>query len=192
MTEQPNEYYEKFLGGFQVSSGVPGPDGKTIDYAVITDKGQGFSYTQEGNKLDVTNRWSYELVGCNPKDKIPGGSNGKPAKLIRAASGNINIEALDGDIILKGKNIRIIASDGSGEVTITSGKNITIKGPVANIDSTNVSVSAKNNVALGGGSVETFGKMSNSELKGTDVCLEPINSLLSGAYKWIKLWIPFI
>jgi hypothetical protein len=187
MTQQPNEYYKKYPGGFQVSSGIPDPDGKVIDYSIVTDYGQGFTYTQEGNKWDITNNVSYELAGCDTKSPVP---PGKPAKIIRTTSGDIHIEALSGDIVLKANNIRIIASDGSGEVTIQSGKNITIKGPVANIDSTNVSVSAKNNIGLGGGSVETFGKMSSSQLKGTDVILEPINSFLSGAYKWIKQFIP--
>lgn len=187
MTAQPNEYYEKFPGGFQVASGIPDPAGILIDYAVTTDNGQGFSYTQDGDKWDVTNKVSYELSGCDTKNPVPAG---KPAKVIRTKSGDIVIEALGGDLILKAKNIRIVASDGSGEVTIQSGKNITIKGPVANIDSTNVNVSGKNNIGLGGGSVETFGKASSSQLKGTDIFLEPINSLLSGAYKWIKQFIP--
>jgi hypothetical protein len=189
MADQPNEYYEKFPGGFQVASGVPGPDKVMIDYAVATDHGQGFSYTQEGNKYDVTNQVSYDLSGCDTKNPIP---SGQPSKVIRAKTGNISIEALSGDIILRAKNIRIIAEDGSGEVTIQSGKNITIKGPVANIDSTNVNVSAKNNIGLGGGSVETFGKTSVSQVKGTDVFLEPINSFLSGAYKWFKKFVPFL
>jgi hypothetical protein len=187
MAQQPNEYYEKFPGGFQVSSGVPGIDGKLTDYSVTTDQGQGFIYTQEGNKWDVTNQHSYDLSGCSPKDPIP---SDQPAKIIRAASGSIHIEALNGDIVLRARNIRIIAEDGSGEVTIQSGKNITIKGPIANIDGTNVNIQGKSNVAMGGGSVETFGKMSSSQLKGTDIFLEPINSLLSGAYKWIKNFIP--
>ena len=38
--------------------------------------------------------------------------------------GNIVIDAKDGDIILKGLNIRIEAQDGSGEVTITAPKQI--------------------------------------------------------------------
>jgi hypothetical protein len=187
MTAQPNEYYEKFPGGFQVASGVPGPDGKYIEYAVSTDGGQGFSYTQEGNKWDVCNQVSYELSGIDPQNPVP---PGQPAKLIRTVHGDIVLEALGGDLILKANNIRIVASDGSGEVTIQSGKNITIKGPIANIDSTNVNVSAKNSIGMGGGSVETFGKVSSSQLKGTDVFLEPINSFLSGAYKWIKQFIP--
>ena len=38
--------------------------------------------------------------------------------------GNIVIDAKDGDIILKGLNIRIEGQDGSGEVTITAPKQI--------------------------------------------------------------------
>ena len=49
MTENPKEYYEK-KPGYEVKSGTVDAAGKKIDYAVFTDNGQGFEYTQEGNK----------------------------------------------------------------------------------------------------------------------------------------------
>jgi hypothetical protein len=176
------EYVDK-KPGFAVKSGCKDLSGRIIDYAVITDASQGFQYTMDGNKYDECDGTSYETCGFKGQSKLP-------AKVLRAVRGDIHIEALDGDIILKGNNIRIVATDGSGEVTISSLKNVTVKSPIANIDGTNVNITGKNNVSLGGGSTEIFGKMSESQVKGTDVILEPINALLSGAIKWLKLFAP--
>ena len=118
MTDQPKEYYEK-KPGFVIKSGVKDVAGKYIDYSVITDMGQGFQYTEEGNKLDACKKTSYEICGEETAEN-------EPAKVIKAKSGNIVIEALGGDIILKARNIRIVAVDGSGEITINSGISVTI------------------------------------------------------------------
>lgn len=176
------EYIEK-KPGFSVKSGSRDYAGMVIDYSVVTDANQGFEYTIEGNKFDKCNGTSYETCGYNGQDKTP-------AKITRAVKGDIHIEALDGDIILKGRNIRIVSTDGSGEITLNSLKNVTVKSPIANIDGTNVNITGKNTVGLGGGSTEIFGKMSESQVKGTDIILEPINAFLSGAIKWLKLFTP--
>lgn len=176
------EYVDK-RPGFCIKSGARDAAGGIVDLSIITDASQGFEYTLEGNKYDVCNATSYEACGFNGQDKTP-------SKIIRAVKGDIHIDALDGDIILKGRNIRIVSTDGSGEITLNSLKNVTVKSPIANIDGTNVNITGKNNVSLGGGSTELFGKMSQSEVKGTDIILEPINAFLSGAIKWLKLFTP--
>ena len=58
----PKQYLEK-RPGFVVKSGTRDAAGKNIDYAVFTDNSQGFEYTQEGNKFDVTNKCSSEVCG---------------------------------------------------------------------------------------------------------------------------------
>jgi hypothetical protein len=179
---QGKEYYEKHPG-YVIKAGSIDPAGIPIDISIITDLGQGFTYSQNGNKFESCNQTSYESVGWTAQDK-------QPAKVIRAEKGDIVFEAITGDIILRANNIRIIAKDGSGEVTISSNKNITISAPIVNTDSTNVNISGKNNVSVGAGAFESFGKVSQSEVKGTEIVLEPINSLLSGAYKWLKLFLP--
>jgi hypothetical protein len=176
------EYIDK-RPGFVIKSGSRNYAGEVDDLAIITDNTQGFEYTVDGNKYDRCNATSYETCGWKGQDKVP-------SKIIRAIKGDIVIEALDGDIVLKGLNVRLVSTDGSGEITLTSLKNVTVKSPIAHIDGTNVNISGKNNLSLGGGSTELFGKMSQSEVKGTDVILEPINAFLSGAIKWLKLFTP--
>ena len=98
----PKQFVEN-APGFVIKSGTRDAAGKNIDYAMFTDRGQGFEYTHEGNKHDVTNKCSSEVCGeFVGKDEV--------AKSIYAMGGNIVIDAKDGDIILKGLNIRIEAS----------------------------------------------------------------------------------
>ena len=182
MADQAKEYYEK-KPGYVVKSGCLNAAQQPIDYSVTTDAGQGFQYTLDGNKYDVCNKTSMEVCGILGQENVP-------AKVIRADIGDIILEALSGEIVLRARSIRIVAQDGSGEVTINAGKNITIKGPIANIDATNLNLSGKNNVSVGAGAYESFGKVSQSEVKGTELIQEPINSFLSGAIKWLKFFIP--
>ena len=79
---------------------------------MFTDRGQGFEYTHEGNKHDVTQALLKRAENFSGKDEV--------AKGIYAMGGNIVIDGKDGDIILKGLNIRIEGQDGSGEVTIAN------------------------------------------------------------------------
>ena len=183
MAAPKREAYTDKKPGFVVKSGERDFAGQVIDYSVTTDTNQGFQYTVNGTKFDACDGTSYETCGFKGQDKIP-------AKVLRGVKGDIIIEALDGDIILKGRNIRIVSTGADGEVTINSLKNTTIKSPITNLDGTNVNVSAKQALGLGGGSTEIFGKMSESQVKGTDIILEPINAFLSGAIKWLKLFTP--
>lgn len=183
MAAPKRESYTDKKPGFVVKSGERDYAGKVIDYSVTTDCNQGFQYTVDGTKFDACDGTSYEICGFKGQDEIP-------AKVLRGVKGDIVIEALDGDIILKGRNIRIVGTGADSEVTINSLKNATIKSPVTNVEGTNVNVSGKQSIGLGGGSTEVFGKMSESQVKGTDVFLEPINALLSGAIKWLKLFTP--
>jgi hypothetical protein len=152
MTDQPKEFYDK-KPGFVVKSGVQEKTTKkTIDYAVITDLGQGFMYTQDGNKYDTCDQVSYDLSGCDKGKPVP---EGQPAKIIRTESGDIIIEALSGDIIIRGKHVRIEATDGNGEVTITSPKQISISAPISSVKGTNTTIYGSKSVDVAGQAVDT-------------------------------------
>lgn len=178
MTDQPKEYYEK-KPGFSVKSGVNGVDGKPLDYSLITDEGQGFQYTKEGNKLDACNKTSYEICGeqCN---------DGEPAKVIKAKSGNIVIEALGGDIILKARNIRIVAVDGSGEITINSNKQVSIQAPIQSFKGTNMNTVMSNGISFGALTIDSTGLMQNSSNTGTEEQQSSVLSQLLGVVKKFK------
>ena len=126
--QQPKEHYEK-KPGFTTKSGVPDAAGRVIDYSLMTDQGQGYHFTTDGMHFHKTNKTSYEISGQDCHEK-------EPAKVIKTLNGDIIIEAVAGDIILKGRNIRIVATDGVGEVTLTSAKQVAISAPIANVKST--------------------------------------------------------
>lgn len=160
MTDQPKEYYEK-KPGFIIKSGTKDAAGKTTDFAIFTDNAQGFQYTTDGNKLDLSKKTSYEICGVE-------GKQGEPAKIIRAKKGDIIIEALEGDIVLRGMNIRIEAKDGVGEITINSTKQIAMNAPITNVKTSNMNVAASNNISMGAAAVDTTGSIQNTQTTGME------------------------
>ena len=168
MTDQPKEYYEK-KPGFVVKSGTKDALKRPIDYAVFTDSGQGFEYTKEGLKIDVCKGTSLEISGIDVKE-------GEPGKIIDAKGGDIIIQALDGDITLKARNIRIVALDGSGEVTINAGKQIHTNAPITSIKGGMSNIVMSNSASVGAQSVDTAGNMQNSQSSGAE---ESEGSILS-------------
>lgn len=160
MAEQPKEYYEK-KPGYVVKSGTEDLSGKVTDYAVFTDYGQGFEYTQDGQHKQLCRKTSYEICGLDGKD-------GEPAKVIRAKKGDIIIEAMDGDIILRGKNIRVVALDGVGEVTVVSGKHFAVNAPVQSMKGSNSNTVMSNSASTGAQATDTTGNMQNSQTSGAE------------------------
>lgn len=178
MTEQPKEYYDK-KPGFVIKSGTKDRAGKTTDISIITDNAQGFQYTTEGNKFDACNKTSYEVCGKE-------GTAGKPSKVIRAEIGDITIEAVSGDIILKGMNIRIVAKDGSGEITLSSPKQISLDAPIQSVKGGNINVVGTNNVALAAQAVDTTGNIQNTANSGAEEGQSSLLTKVLGALKKFK------
>ena len=172
MTDQPKEYLDK-KQGFVIKSGTTDRAGKITDLSIITDNGQGFQYRTDGVKLDHCNAQSYEECG---KDVAAG----QPAKIIRAIRGNIQIEALDGDIILIANNIRIQAKDGSGEVTINSTKQIALNSPLVNTKAGNLNTVASNSASTAGQTVDNTGNLQVTTAAAVDVIQGSFLSKLMG------------
>lgn len=175
MTEQPKEYYDK-KPGYVIKSGTPNPAKQITDYAVITDNAQGFEYTAEGNKYDFCNKSSEEICGKQGQDKVP-------SKVIRAIKGDIVIEAVSGDIIFKGMNIRIEAKDGSGEVTINSPKQVSIKSPIINQKGSNINIVSSNSASIAAQAVDTLGNLQNTASSTPDITQGSFVSKLLGSVK---------
>jgi len=178
--EGKKEYYEK-KPGFAIKSGTPQPKDRITDYQVITDNSQGFSWTTDGEHRQVTNRTSYELSGV-AKDT----PNGKPAKIIRTQRGDIIIDAMDGDITIKAKNIRLVGLDGAGEVTITAGKHFAVNAPVHSLKGTNSNTVMSSGVSIGAQTVDTTGNMQNTSNSGSEEAQGSILTKLLGVVKKFK------
>jgi hypothetical protein len=181
MTEQPKEYLDK-RQGFVIKSGTTDRAGKITDLSIITDNGQGFQYRTDGVKLDNCNAQSMEVCGENVAD-------GQPAKIIRAKRGNIQIEAIDGDIILIANNIRIQAKDGNGEVTINSVKQIAFNSPLVNTKAGNLNTIASNSASVAAQAVDTVGNLQNSQAAATDIVQGSFLSKLMGILTKFKAFL---
>lgn len=177
-----NDGYKEILDAACIYSNVE-CDGKKIDYGVTTDSGNSTLMLIDGNKVDVTPKTSLECVGEKVQDN-------EPAKTIQATNGNIQLEAKNGDIILKAKNIRIVAEDGSGEITITSTKIISINAPYIKQNGTNITVTASGNVETFGNTISSSAQIKNCSMSSVDMTqgsfLGQASSGLKGLKKFFK------
>ena len=163
-TTTTKEYYANFPN-HRVAAGIKIPDGdlkgKYIDYSVMTDNIQGIAFYKDGLQKLVVNGCSYETVGLKTKE-------GDMAKIISAKYGNILIEAQDGDIEIRGRNLRINATDGDGEVTIRAGKQVYLKSPILNLEASTTNLLGKKTLSMGGNFVDTSGGVELSSGTQTD------------------------
>lgn len=161
MSEQKRGYDIETLASAKLYSNVNFKN-NTIDYGITSDGGNSVLLQRDGKRNEYVPSTSYELVGetCN---------EGEPGKVIIAKNGNIHLEAQNGDIILKAKNIRIVAEDGSGEVTLNSGKIIEIRAPYVKENATNVTVTASGNLETLAGTKSGSAQIQNSDGSSTDL-----------------------
>lgn len=150
-----------------------------VEYGVSTDGGCAEMLQEDGNRVEVVPGTSYEYVGNKTSDK-------SPAKIILAKNGNIHLEAQNGDIILKARNIRIIAEDGSGEVTLNSGKTIEIKAPNIKESGTNVTTTAPGNLGTFSGTKSGNAQIKNCDGSSTDLLQGSFLGQASSALQSLK------
>ena len=90
----------------------------------------------------------------------------------------------DGDIILKGRNIRF---DASAELTMNGSEQIYIgKTPILNLDASNTNILGTKNLSLGGNFVEVSGGSSVDVGTQTDKLQGGFLGLLIGAFDRFK------
>ena len=153
-----------------------------IDFSLITDSNSGIKFLSDGRCLFTTNTTSQETVGW----KLPPNCC-VPAKIIQAQNGDIVLDALQGDIVLKGMNIRIEAVDGlGGEVTINSSKIVQIGAPIVNTQSDKCTITGTISASVVGGSTETHGVIANDHSTGTDILQASFFGKILSAIKRFK------
>ena len=152
--------------GFRVTSGVTLTDGElkneVTDYTMFTDEGQGIAWYKNGLHRLVTNGCSYETVGVGKRGEQ---KENQPAKLICASTGNICLECQDGDVLIKGRNIRFEAEN---ELTLVSSKHISLDCSVLNLKGTNTNILATQRLSQGANFLEAEGGAGNESGTSTD------------------------
>lgn len=116
----------------RIVKGVEVPVHGKVDYAMFTNKGQGYLFGEDGRHVLVCDTTSYESVGNEISNNNPGSAPGFGgnnttffAKWINAKNGDIKIEAPNGTIHLEARNIRIKAT--GAETDTGSDGNVEIK-----------------------------------------------------------------
>jgi len=133
-------------------------------FSLLMDNNCGILFQSDGNSLFTTDATSTEVVG---RTLIP--NSDIPAKIIHAINGDIVLDAKQGDIVLRGMNIRIEGIDGlGGEVTINSSKIVQISAPIVNTQSDKCTITGVVSTSIAGGSSETLGEIANDHSTGTD------------------------
>ena len=154
-----------------------------ILFSLITENDTGFIFASNGNSLFTTDRTSTEVVGRD----IPANSD-IPAKIIHALNGDIVLDAKQGDIVLRGMNIRIEGVDGlGGEVTINSSKTVQIGAPNVKVQSNgSITMTAASTISTAAGSNEKHGEIANVETNGTDAIQHSCFGQILAAIKRFK------
>ena len=136
-----------------------------ILFSLITESNTGIKFYSTGDSIFTTDNTSSEVVGRN----IPPNSD-IPAKIIHALNGDIVLDARQGDIVLRGMNIRIEGTDGlGGEITINSSKTVQIGAPNIKLQSDgNITMTSASSISAGGGFTESHGEITNEQTTGTD------------------------
>ena len=176
--------------GFRINSGITVPDGdmkgRVIDLSMYTDEAQGFAWYKDGYHKQVTQGTSYDISGIRIVQKGP---IKQYSKIITAVQGHILIDAQDGDVLIKGRNVRLESTGGNGEITLKSTKFIQLDASVLNLRGTNMNVLATNNISMGGNFIELSGGVGVEAGTQTDIFQAPF---FGSIMKWLDKFKDFL
>ena len=123
-----------------------------IELALSTPTKQGINMYKNGNCDFAINGTLKEVSGFKVKNPE------EFARIIDAENGSILIQALNGTITLKAKNIRLVGVDGTeGEITLQASKKILTNAPTVTTQGTNITLSAAQNASVAGSSTTIHG-----------------------------------
>jgi len=123
-----------------------------IELGLSTPTKQGINMYKNGNCDFAINGTLKEVSGFKVKNPD------EYARIIDATNGSILIQALNGTITLKAKNIRLVGVDGTeGEVTIQASKKILTNAPTVTTQGTNITLVAAQNASVAGSTTTVHG-----------------------------------
>lgn len=133
---------------------------------ITTDCGGGLVFSSNGNSIFTTYNSSIECVGF--KLKPDGITPPPPAKIIHAWNGDIVLDAKQGDIVLRGKNIKIFATDSAGgQVIIDSSKLFNVSAPNTKISGDYCTISGSADISTMSGTGSNHGEIIHETSSGT-------------------------
>ncbi len=152
-----------------------------IELGLSTPTKQGINMYKNGNCDFAINGTLKEVSGFKVKNPD------EYARIIDATKGSILIQALNGTITLKAKNIRLVGVDGTeGEVTIQASKTVHMDAPTIGGQGTNISFAGANKTQIAGTSLDLATSTKASCASGVDTDSSSIMGQILKAIKDFK------
>ena len=152
-----------------------------IELGLSTPTKQGINMYKNGNCDFAINGTLKEVSGFNVKNPE------QYARIIDADKGSILIQALNGTITLKAKNIRLVGVDGvEGEITMQASKTVHMDAPTIGGQGTNISFAGANKTQIAGTSLDLATSTKASCASGLDTDSSSIMGQILKAIKDFK------
>ena len=152
-----------------------------IELGLSTPTKQGINMYKNGNCDFAINGTLKEVSGFNVKNPE------QYARIIDADKGSILIQALNGTITLKAKNIRLVGVDGvEGEITMQASKKILTNAPTVTTQGTNITLAAAQNASVAGSSTTIHGATPPDVSSGAETDNSSIMGQILDAIKRFK------
>ena len=152
-----------------------------IELGLSTPTKQGINMYKNGNCDFAINGTLKEVSGFKVKNPD------EYARIIDATKGSILIQALNGTITLKAKNIRLVGVDGTeGEITIQASKKILTNAPTVTTQGTNITLAASQNASVAGSSTTIHGATPPDVSSGAETDNSSIMGQILDAIKRFK------
>lgn len=152
-----------------------------IELGLSTPTKQGINMYKNGNCDFAINGTLKEVSGFNVKNPE------QYARIIDADKGSILIQALNGTITLKAKNIRLVGVDGvEGEITMQASKTVHMDAPTIGGQGTNISFAGANKTQIAGTSLDLATSTKASCASGVDTDSSSIMGQILKAIKDFK------
>ncbi len=152
-----------------------------IELGLSTPTKQGINMYKNGNCDFAINGTLKEVSGFKVKNPE------EFARIIDATNGSILIQALNGTITLKAKNIRLVGVDGTeGEITLQASKKILTNAPTVTTQGTNVTLAASQNASVAGSTTTVHGATPPDVSSGAETDNSSIMGQILDAIKRFK------
>ncbi len=160
--EEIKEYFRESRPGYEILSNAMTKAHGQSEYMMTTDTEQCLHFYKRGHCK----------LGSNRSMEIISGENAKQGNLgvgIRAHHGAIFIDAADGDLILRGRNVKIMtANNDEGQIVMRANKIIDFKAPKLNLDASYIDIKATGDLNLIAGQITGYSNSTDIEFASGD------------------------
>ena len=160
--EEIKEYFRESRPGYEILSNAMTQAHGQSEYMMTTDTEQCLHFYKRGHCK----------LGSNRSMEIISGEDAKQGNLgvgIRAQHGAVFIDAADGDLILRGRNVKIMtANNDEGQIVMRAAKIIDFKAPKLNLDASYIDIKATGDLNLIAGQITGYSNSTDIEFASGD------------------------